>query len=153
MKSLVLLFTVLLSTAASANIVSLSFGPSVDDGIGVNKMLALDYEVSSGAPALIFDFGEYNEPSGIPAIYAGVSGGIHIVAPSGLTSRISFGPVLVSETDSRISSPFEFHIQARLGLDLHFWETGLEFDHFSNAGLVPPNLGRDVVSLYVGIPL
>jgi hypothetical protein len=132
---------------------NLSFGPTVDGQIGEKKMLALGYEVSWGSPSVELGLGEWNEANGGIAEYGTLTAGLHVVTVEGLAARIAFGPAYVSQTDDRLSSLFEFHIQARIGLSMKSFETGAQFDHFSNAGIVPPNLGRDVVSLYISVPL
>jgi hypothetical protein len=146
------LIFLLFSSLAQANEMNLSFGPTLDGTIADKKMLAVDYEFQWGSFSLAPEFAEWAEPNGVCLVF-GIHPAIHVVTPSGLTSRIGVGPVFITQTDDRLSSLIEFHIQARFGLDAGFFETGLQFDHFSNAGLVPPNLGRDIGSVYIGFPL
>lgn len=115
-------------------------------------MLALGYEHALGAPSLKLDAGTWNVPGGM-AFYGALNIGVHVVAESGLTARIGFGPALISHPDDRLTGHFQFNIQARLGLNMGGWETGLQALHLSNAGIALPNLGRDVVSIYIGIPI
>ena len=151
MKTLCLLAS-LFCWSAQAHSLSLSFGPSLDGTIGVQKALQLAGEYQVGPGSFVLESGGWNEPNGF-AVFGGLSAGIHIVTEDGISARVGFGPCAISQTDDRLSSIFEFHIQARLGLEMKFWGVGVQFDHFSNAGLVPPNLGRDLASLYLSVPL
>lgn len=137
---------------AHSSQVALSFGPTVDGAIGEKKMLTAGYEFRWNEPSLILEAGGWNSSNGF-AGFGGINMGVHIASNDGMCARIGFGPALISQTDDRLSSLFEFHIQARLGLEKENWAAGIQFDHFSNAGIVPPNPGRDVVSLYLGFPL
>jgi hypothetical protein len=154
MKALlaVLIFALPISAHAGEHSLSLSFGPTINGTIGAKKALALGYEHNWSGPSVLLTAGTWNADGGM-AFYGSVNLGVHVAAPSGLMARIGFGPAAISQTDDRLSSIGEFHIQARAGLELARWSVGLQFDHFSNAGIVPPNLGRDIVALYIGIPL
>src|SRR5271166_4872721 len=137
LAALILLF----STSCFGNALSLSFGPSLDDNrIGEKKAIMAGYEF------------QWNDPKG-ETFFGGANVGLHLVNPDGLSMRVGVGPAGLSQTGDRTSSIFEFHIQVRAGLDLDNFSTGFSFDHFSNAGLVPPNLGLDLLSLYIGFPL
>lgn len=151
MRTFILAALLLFSSLAQANQISLSFGPSLDGVLSAKKMLGAAYEFQWGSPSLSIESGVIAEPGGVN-LYAGLNPGIHVVTEDGFTARIGFGPVCFSRTDDRLSSLPEFHIQAQLGLDMKSWETGVRFDHFSNAGIFPPNPGLDMASIYIGIP-
>lgn len=64
------------------------------------------------------------------------------------------GPAWVSRLDARQSS----HIQIKhdLGVgwtDAKGWGLGLGYSHLSNAGIAPPNLGRDFLGMRFLLPL
>jgi len=65
-----------------------------------------------------------------------------------------FGLAGITATDNYTSSPYEF--QTDLGLGFKDSKTkamiGAEFKHFSNAGIVGPNLGRDFITIKVQVP-
>lgn len=147
-----LIVALLLSTTVRAGQIGLSFGPSLDGDLSAKKMLGIDYELRWGSPSLSVEGGVIAQPGGVNG-YLGLNPGIHVVTADGLTARIGFGPAVFARKDDRLSSLPEFHIQAQAGLDMGSWETGLRFDHFSNAGIWPPNLGLDMAGIYIGIPL
>ena len=149
LAALILLF----STSCFGNALSLSFGPSLDDNrIGEKKAIMAGYEFQWSELSLNLESGAWNDPKG-ETFFGGANVGLHLVNPDGLSMRVGVGPTGLSQTGDRTSSIFEFHIQVRAGLDLDNFSTGFSFDHFSNAGLVPPNLGLDLLSLYIGFPL
>lgn len=137
---------------ARANQLSLSFGPSLDGNLSQKKMLTTSYEFIWGELGLAIEYGAISELGGMN-FYGGFNPGVHVVTESGWTARIGFGPVCFSRIDDRLSSLPEFHIQAQLGLDAKYFEAGARFDHFSNGGIWPPNLGLDMASIYLGFPL
>ena len=155
MKYLTILAILFLSVCkpAYANSFLVSFGPSLDGSIGIQKVFQLGYEFQWGSPSLELKAGSWNEPNGF-AFTGGATMGIHLVSHDGFAMRVGFGPAAISQTDDRLSSIFEFNIETKIGLELKNYQTGFEFDHWSNAGLFPgSNLGRDVISIYIGIPL
>ncbi len=152
MLKCILLFPLLISSFAWGSDLSISFGPTIDGTIGTQKVFMLGYEMQDGPLSLLLESGGWNEPGGF-AIFGGANAGLHIVAPSGMAMRAGFGPSLISQTDDRLSSLFEFHIQMKIGLEHDGYGVGLQGDHFSNAGIVLPNLGRDIVSLYIQFPM
>lgn len=151
-KLMLLLFFV--SSLSHADSLAMSFGPSLDGTIGEIKALQLGYEFQGqgGSFSLLLEGGGWNY-DGEPIFFGGVNAGVHVVTLDGISMRVGVGPSYASGTDDRISSQFNFHIQAKIGLQVTNFSTGLQFDHFSNAGLWPPNLGRDLLSVYIGFPL
>lgn len=151
-KFIALLFFI--SSVSYADSLALSFGPSLDGSIGEIKALQAGYEFygSGGSFSLVLETGGWNWQDSF-TFFGGANFGVHVVSPDGISMRVGVGPSLISQTDDRLSSLFEFHIQAKVGLQVSNFSTGLQFDHFSNAGLWPPNLGRDLLSVYIGFPL
>lgn len=148
------LFLLLMSsTFCQAGSLTLSFGPSIDGTIGAQKIAQLGYEIRWGAPSLTLETGMLNALGGGFVFMGGANLGVHVVSADGLSMRIGVGPAYVSQIDDRLSSHMQAHIQARVGLEMQSYQTGVQLDHWSNAGLKPPNLGLDAVSVYVGIPL
>lgn len=65
-----------------------------------------------------------------------------------------WGVSLISNTDGRLSLPFNFTQDFGVGLrDSEGRLVGANYKHFSNAGLKTPNHGRDFVSIQVGFPI
>ncbi len=147
-----LIAALLISSNAHAGLLLLSFGPTINGTIGEKKVLTAGYEYNWGAPSLKLDAGTWNVNGGM-AFYGALNFGVHVISSGGLTTRIGFGPAVISQTDERLSSNFEFNIQARIGLNMGGWEAGLNALHLSNAGIKLPNLGRDIVGIYIGVPL
>lgn len=64
------------------------------------------------------------------------------------------GLALISETDSMLSTNFEFTEEVGMGVkDNEGRFFGLEYRHFSNAGIQDPNKGRDFVLINTGVHL
>lgn len=152
--SLVLL---LVSSVCSADSLSLSFGPSLDGTVGEVKALTLGYEFQWGSVSLVPETGMWNEPNGANpfTFYGGVNIGVHVVSTSGIGMRVGIGPCVLSQTDDHTSGTFEFHIQARVGLEVENFQVGFEGNHWSDGQFIGPgpNLGRDTLGIYLGIPL
>lgn len=73
---------------------------------------------------------------------------------AGFYAKFFVGPGFITQTDSRLSSIFEFNEDIEFGLSGNNGVSiGAFFHHMSNAGLVGPNLGRDFMGLKIQIPL
>ena len=134
----------------------LKFNTGIDDKIGSARLLAvgyqapfykiLDYQLEGGA------FRDSHQVQSTIA-YGSATLGFTVNAQSGTYAKIFAGPALVSSTDSRLSSIFEFNDDLELGIrDKRGLALGISFKHISNAGLVPPNTGRDFVGFKVQLP-
>lgn len=150
MKQHRLLATLFLLFAASAHAdhIDISFGPSMNGNTNP-KLVTLGYEkvfdpgsalVSCGA---MFEDSTNFECSGILSARVQTTGGMF--------SRIGFGPSFITHTDDRLSSIFEFNIQYALGFEQGNWDIGVIGNHFSNAGIWPPNYGRDFLGLLIEV--
>lgn len=63
--------------------------------------------------------------------------------------RLSTGASLISETNSRLSSNFEFYEQLMLQHRLADFDIALSYRHWSNANIKSPNLGMDFIGVQV----
>lgn len=72
---------------------------------------------------------------------------------SGLFMRLGVGPAWYFRVDDRVSSNLNANIQGCAGITSGGVDVGGCLSHFSNAGWVPPNLGRDFVGPVVAIHL
>lgn len=76
------------------------------------------------------------------------------VEPGPLYFENYFGLSLISQTDSMLSTNFEFTEELGFGVrDKEGRFFGVEYRHFSNAGLQLPNKGRDFFLLNIGVVL
>lgn len=67
-----------------------------------------------------------------------------------LTASIWSGPGLITSPDVLLGSPFEFNETAFIGIHNVIGETiGVSYNHWSDAGLTPINIGRD----YFGVEI
>lgn len=67
--------------------------------------------------------------------------------------KLLFGPALMTNTDSRLGSIFEFNDDAEFGIrDRQGYAIGLNYKHISNAGLTPGNGGRNFLMIKVQVP-
>jgi len=84
--------------------------------------------------------------------FVGISAGMEVISEH---SYMSFfvGPAGITHPDVRLSGHFQFQTDFDLGLiDKSKWGLGINWKHFSNAGLRAGNRGRDFFSLTVRIP-
>ena len=136
----------------------LKFGGSIGNSVTFGtKFLAighqdhllslLDYQLESG---YILD----NEFPGLyRALYVSIAPGFSIVKTD-YYLKVFCGPALISNTDVHLSSIFEIATDIELGLrDIRGLDLGVGYKHMSNAGLVPPNLGRDFLYFKININL
>jgi hypothetical protein len=139
--------------AALSPQLNLSFGPSLDGTPGTKKAFLLGIEQNWGGPSLEVEGGTWNELNGSFTGYVGANVGVHVVTPDGFSVRVGFGPSFITQTDDRLSYQFEFNLSARLGYEYKGWGAGGCVRHWSDAGIVGPNLGFDLACAYVTIPL
>lgn len=135
---------------ADADHITVAFGPSVNGNTNP-KMGAVGYEKVLGNLSLKAHGGAVFSAPWNAFIAAVVSA--RVETPSGLFMRTGVGPAWFAHTDERLSSRGEFNISTAVGLVQDGFAVGLEHDHFSNAGLVPPNLGSDHVCLVAEIKI
>ncbi len=130
---------------------TIAFGPSVNGNTNP-KMGALGYEKVLGNLSLRAHTGFiFSDPWN--HFVAGVVS-LRVETAAGAYMRTGLGPAWFHHVDDRLSSRWEFNISTAIGLvDVGGAAVGLQHDHFSNAGLVPPNLGSDHVSLVVEVPI
>jgi hypothetical protein len=73
---------------------------------------------------------------------------------SGLYVSYFLGPALLTSTDTRLGSVFEFNNDFEAGIrDDRGVSIGVDYKHFSNAGLTSNNIGRDFFTIKLSIPL
>lgn len=106
----------------------------------------VDYQLEGGM------FDDNNQPNGIIG-FAGASLGVRTKSP-GIYASFFIGPAYVSQTDSRLASNFEFNNDLEIGVrDSRGLSIGVNYKHFSNAGLTPNNIGRDFFTIKLSLPL
>lgn len=103
-----------------------------------------------------YEGGIWLDPSGggrKTSAILGASLGIEVKSGD-LVFRSVHGPSFISTPDAYIGGYFpNFNHDVYLGLrDKNDYSVGVSYKHVSNAGLMPPNLGRDFVSVDIGIP-
>ena len=76
------------------------------------------------------------------------------VEPGFLYVENYFGAAYLTDTDTVLGCNFEFTEEFGIGIkDSKGRSTGLEYRHFSNAGISQINKGRDFILVNIGIPL
>ncbi len=113
------------------------------------KLAQVGYEKVFDPGSLLVQCGAMFEES---TNYAcGVVLSARVQTSGGMFTRVGFGPAAIAHTDDRLSSIFEFNIQYALGFEQGGWDIGIIGNHFSNAGIWPPNYGRDFLGLLIEI--
>lgn len=120
------------------------------------KTLALGVQFPLG-PHLVqqIEAGAWTDTSGVDGrrgtLYGGWSAGIDVNAGY-LNLQSLWGVAGITHTDSMLGGHFQFHQDLFLGLkDKQGRYIGANYSHFSSAGLSSPNLGRDLLSLKIGV--
>ncbi len=79
--------------------------------------------------------------------------GVSTVSSSGIYIKVFFGPSFLSHPDDRLSGHFQFNNDFELGIKgTNDISIGLNYKHISNAGIVMPNLGRDLLLIKIQLP-
>jgi hypothetical protein len=87
--------------------------------------------------------------AGVPSYYLSVPMGVEVWIPNtGAYCFLGVGPAWISNTDTELSSNWEFNPEFGCGLQGGFSTVGVKWVHFSNGGLKLPNQGRDMVGLF-----
>lgn len=128
----------------------LSFGPTLNGNTNP-KFAALGFEKIWDDLSLLTECrGIFSDPiNGACSLVASA----RVETVSGLFMRVGAGPAWVFRKDDRVSSNFNFNIQGAIGITNQDVDIGLCYSHFSNAGLVPPNLGRDFIGPVIEIKI
>jgi hypothetical protein len=78
---------------------------------------------------------------------------VGFVAGRSVYARAFTGVAAITQTDSRLSSPFQFKHDVGVGVkNKRNVGIGINYSHVSNAGFKMPNLGRDFIQLRVELP-
>lgn len=88
------------------------------------------------------------------SLFSSLQGGIEVVGKSGTFASVMFGPAWIQNPDSKLSGNFQFHPTFGFGIKNEGGYTlAFVWQHFSNAGIVLPNMGRDLLTLQAAFPL
>lgn len=135
----------------------LKLGPSLNGNTLVSaKFFSLGYQSTFVS---VFDY-QYeggffidNQGEGRKsAAFANAALGLSIIKET-LYTRFFFGPALISDTDTRLSTHYQFNTDAEIGIrDERDVAMGIGYKHMSNAGIKLPNAGRDFIFIKLAIP-
>ena len=93
-------------------------------------------------------------PGESASAYGSLQGGLEVVGSSGLYCNFMIGPAWIQNPDAKLSGHFQFHPTFGCGVHAAGYSIGGQWMHWSNAGFIQPNLGRDMFPcLTVTIPL
>ena len=130
------------------------FGPDLNFGLYSHKFFTIGY---TDKLSDIFDY--QIESGGWKTSYKGERNSLYTSYQIGIKTDTIFygrfftGPALISTTDQRLSSVFQFKHDLGVGFkDKRNVGIGINYSHVSNANLKLPNLGRDFIQLRVEIP-
>jgi hypothetical protein len=145
------LLTLLLSSTSLADGGYLKYGIGVNDTPGATKAIFTGYQADITKVFMYqLELGGYRDNNQSQDLIGVVSAsiGVNTESNSGFFLKVFFGPSLISQGDSRLSGNFQFNNDLELGIKgFNDFSIGLDFKHISNAGLVPPNQGRDFLLL------
>ena len=80
--------------------------------------------------------------------------GLEVVGDGGTYGQLMFGPAYVSQDDSKLSGRFQFHLTGGVGVkNDDGYGIGVMWNHLSNAGIKQPNMGRDMITAQLTIPI
>lgn len=83
------------------------------------------------------------------ATIVGVAKGLKFQVGESFECRLSTGGSLISHTNDRVSTPFEFYEQVMLRYLTQGTEMAVSYRHWSNADMKAPNLGMDFIGVQV----
>jgi len=88
------------------------------------------------------------------SIFGSLQAEYEVRSASGATLSWAFGPAGIQNPDAKLSGHFQFHFTFAAGLvQIGGQSVRLTWEHFSNAGIVLPNNGRDIWGLNSAFPL
>jgi hypothetical protein len=86
--------------------------------------------------------------------FGSLQGGLEVVGDGGTFAGLFFGPALITTPDAKLSGHFQFNLSGAAGVKNRAgYGVGMKWEHFSNAGLILPNYGRDLWTAMLVIPL
>jgi len=88
------------------------------------------------------------------SMFTSLQGGLEVVGESGVFASVMFGPAWVQNPDVKLSGHFQFHPVFGFGVkNSKGYSLAFAWQHFSNAGIILPNMGRDLLTGQVTIPI
>lgn len=105
-----------------------------------------DYQIEGGA------FVDNSQPMGVIG-FTTAEIGIKTKEP-GFYAGFFIGPALLTQTDTRLATLFEFSSDIELGIrDSRGIAISGDYKHFSNAGITQNNVGRDFFIIKLTLPV
>ncbi len=146
----VLAFIFFTCLSAKADHITLGFGPSINGDVNP-KMGSIGYEKIWGNISIKPRCGAiFSSPwNG----WCSVVVSTRVETVSGFFMRTGLGPAYFQRTSDRLSSRGQINMVTAIGMVQAGYAVGLEHNHFSNAGIVPPNPGSDSVCLVAEIKI
>lgn len=82
------------------------------------------------------------------SLFTSLQGGVEVVGKDGVFASVMFGPALIQTPDNKLSGHFQFHPTFGIGIkNTDNYALSFMWQHFSNAGIILPNAGRDLLTL------
>jgi hypothetical protein len=98
--------------------------------------------------------GYWFSPGGVSSSFGSFQGGLEVAGAGGGFASILFGPALITDEGGKLAGHLQFHLSGTAGVqDSNGYGIGLQWIHLSNAGIQSPNLGLDVWTACLLIPL
>lgn len=161
-RSIVFLIIMIVWVAARADNLTLKYGLGFglpdQTNLSASKYLSVGYQMPFGpvfnAKMDAGGWFDSNETSSDKSSgFATASVGMRVdIGPLYIDNY--FGTAWLTTTDGLLGIPFEFTEEFGIGLKDEFGRsTGVQYRHFSNAGISSINKGRDFVLVNIGIPI
>lgn len=150
----------LMHSLAFASELRLSYGLGTEESLGIDstvKGLGAAYIKHWDVVSLKWELGTMSDSKlADPFLpYSTIQFGTQIKPWDWFYVENYFGPGYVSQTTDKLGSNFQFFLD--LGLGFKEPNTGAAlgwgYQHISNAGIVQPNIGQNVMKIQVGFPL
>lgn len=160
MKLYALMLSIIFANVARADtVISFGFGVfgTANDGTSQVKIFRLSEEEDIWRPIKRRISGgiwaDQRNDGNATSLFGTYQIGFHVEA-SQLEAALYTGPCLITTPDASLGGYFQFNHTLLLAIrDAAGNSIGVSYNHFSNAGLNKPNLGKDFAALELKIPL
>ena len=154
MRLILLLLTLCSSALADDGGTYIKGGLGLNGSLGASQSLFLGFQ---GPITSIFiwqmETGAYYVDNQMPSIIGLLGGSAGISVGRKVYGKLLVGPSVITATDSRLPSNFQFNDDFEIGIrDGKDYSLGLNYKHISNAGLTGGNGGRNFLMLKLQVP-
>lgn len=155
MRALLFAALLLTQTAHAELTAAVGLGKQVLEHKPFERAVSVGYRINIAKQWFVQpQAGGWTGGQGLPSWFIAAPVGLQVWIPNtGAYATAAVGPSRISQPDNLLGGHWQFCPQFSLGLKTELANIGVTWMHFSSAGLIQPNQGRDFIGIQMGVEL